>query len=371
MTSPGGAPGGLAFYTPPAPLLAAPPGQVIWTRPLTGAAALPGAAANLLILYHCATAGGQDTAVSGTVAIPRGRPPAGGWPVLSWAHGTTGVADICAPSRDAPGHPAHIYLQLADTILNLWLQRGWVIARTDYPGLGTPGRHPYLAGNAETCSTIDIVTAARQTHSGIGRRWTVMGHDQGGHAALATASLASSRTPDLDLIGAVAIAPAAGAYEVINRLGEPGARAVRPGFLALTLLGAAAADPGIRLGELLTPAALRLLAIARLRGIDDLLTLRSPELANPFKPGCDRRRLLAILAASDPALLSPRVPCLIAQGTADPIADVGQVRQLTQSLAARGATIDCHLYPGAGHFDVIEAAYTRTARWIGARLADQ
>jgi hypothetical protein len=77
--------------------------------------------------------------VSGTISIRPGQPPADGWPVLSWAHGTTGVADICAPSRDAPGHPSHIYNQLADATLNQWVKRGWVVSKTDYEGLGTPG----------------------------------------------------------------------------------------------------------------------------------------------------------------------------------------------------------------------------------------
>ena len=39
-------------------------------------------------------------AVSGTVAVPKGKAPKGGWPVVSWAHGTIGIADACAPSND-------------------------------------------------------------------------------------------------------------------------------------------------------------------------------------------------------------------------------------------------------------------------------
>ena len=149
-------PDGLAFYAPPAPLPPTAAGQVVWARPLTGAAALAGAAENLLILYHSRTLAGQDTAVSGTISLPRGKPPDGGGPVLSWAHGTTGVADICAPSRDAPGHPSHIYNQLADAMLNQWVNRGWAVVQTDYEGLGTPGRHPYLVGASEARGTVDI-----------------------------------------------------------------------------------------------------------------------------------------------------------------------------------------------------------------------
>ena len=43
---------------------------------------------------------GKTVAVSGTVAVPKGKAPKGGWPVITWAHGTVGIADACAPSRD-------------------------------------------------------------------------------------------------------------------------------------------------------------------------------------------------------------------------------------------------------------------------------
>ena len=117
-------PEGLAFYTPPSPLVPGPAGDVIWARLLNGAAALAGAAETFLLLYHSVTVAGRDIAVSGTVSIPPGEPPAGGWPVLSWAHGTTGVAAMCAPSRDAAGHPSHTYLRLVDAMLAEWVRRG-------------------------------------------------------------------------------------------------------------------------------------------------------------------------------------------------------------------------------------------------------
>jgi len=369
-TQPG--PPGLAFYAPPSPLPAGMAGQVIWARLLTGAAALADAGENLLVLYHSQTLAGQDTAVSGTVSIPRGQPPPGGWPVLSWAHGTTGVADICAPSRDAPGHPCHVYTQLADAMLDLWVKRGWAVVKTDYEGLGTPGPHPYLAGASAARGTIDIVTAARHLHPGIGRRWAVMGHNQGGHAALFTASLAPARAPDLDLTGAVAIAPASGTHDIIARLQNCRAPAAGLGFLALTLIGAAAADRALRLDQMLTRRALRLLAIAQTVGIDDLLgpgLWPSSVPADLFRPGADLGPLLAVLAANDPAALRLRTPALIVQGSNDPITDPGRTDRITRSLSANGAALDYHMYPGTGHFDVIAAAHTQNAQWIDARLA--
>jgi acetyl esterase/lipase len=367
-------PDGLAFYVPPVPLTGGTAGQVIWARRLTGAAALPGAAENLLVLYHSRTLTGQDTAVSGTVSVPPGQPPADGWPVLSWAHGTTGVADICAPSRDAPGHPSHIYIQLADAMLNRWVRRGWVVVKTDYEGLGTPGPHPYLVGASEARGTVDIVTAARQLHPGIGRRWAVMGHSQGGHAALFTASLAQAAIPGLDLIGAVAIAPAGGTHDIIAKLlRDCHASVPRLGFLALALIGAAAADNALRLDQLLTRPALRLLAFAKTSGIDDLLAsgLR-PSLVpeNVFRPGADLEPLLKVLAANDPASLRLRAPALLVHGSDDPIAALCRTDHIARSLSAKGAILDYHVYAGTGHFDVIAAAQTQNAQWIDARLTE-
>jgi len=366
-------PDGLAFYVPPSPLAAGAAGQVIWSRQLTGAAALPGAAENLLVLYHSRTLAGQDTAVSGTISIPPGQPPAGGWPVLSWAHGTTGVANISAPSRDAPGHPSHIYNQLADATLNQWVKRGWVVTKTDYEGLGTPGRHPYLVGASAARGTVDILLAARQLHPGIGRRWAVMGHSQGGHAALFTASLAPAWAPDLELIGAVAIAPAGGAHDMIAGLRDIRTPALPPGFLTLVLIGAAAANRALRLDQMLTPAALRLLARAEAVGIDDLLAPGSPApltAAGVFRPGTDLGPLLKALAANDPATLRLRTPALIVQGSDDPIVPRRSTDHIARSLHANGAMLAYHRYPGRGHFDLIAAAHAENAQWIDTRLAE-
>src|SRR5437588_7844027 len=99
-----------AFYTPPGPLRGLGHGGVIWARRQSGPAALPGAARNELVLYRSIGVRGRPIAVSGTVSVPRGRPPRGGWPVITYAHATTGIARICAPSLDSPTDPAPGYI---------------------------------------------------------------------------------------------------------------------------------------------------------------------------------------------------------------------------------------------------------------------
>ena len=81
------------LYKVPVPLGSAPPGAIIRSGVIGTAGRLPTGATAYRILYHSESDAGADIAVSGMVIVPGGRPPAGGFPIVSWAHGTTGVAD--------------------------------------------------------------------------------------------------------------------------------------------------------------------------------------------------------------------------------------------------------------------------------------
>ena len=91
---------------------------------------------------------------------------------------TTGVADICAPSRDYVGSPANTGESYINDDLNAWLRAGYAVVRTDYEGLGTPGKHPYLIGTSEGHSVLDIVAAARQLDPKISKRYLIAGHSR-------------------------------------------------------------------------------------------------------------------------------------------------------------------------------------------------
>ncbi|WP_437693076.1 hypothetical protein [Sorangium sp. So ce176] len=92
MTSSVTVPDDDTFYHPRIPL-EGEHGEVIWSRPLTGPAALASARVNQLVLHRSRDVHGKAIAVSGIVALPRKAPPEGGYPIVSWAHGTVGCAD--------------------------------------------------------------------------------------------------------------------------------------------------------------------------------------------------------------------------------------------------------------------------------------
>jgi hypothetical protein len=74
------------------------PGRVLFSEPLPTALWLPATGRASRVYYLSTGHFGLPVIVSGAVFIPEGATPAGGWPMVSWAHGTVGVADVCAPS---------------------------------------------------------------------------------------------------------------------------------------------------------------------------------------------------------------------------------------------------------------------------------
>lgn len=113
--------------------------------------------------------------------LPKGQSPKGGWPIIAWAHGTTGVADTCAPSGDYQNGPVNSYQNVAEKALNAWLAKGYAVVATDYQGLGTPGGHPYMNAVSQLHTVVDSVRALHSFKpKSFSKTWYVMGHSQGG-----------------------------------------------------------------------------------------------------------------------------------------------------------------------------------------------
>ncbi|WKN50318.1 S9 family peptidase [Nocardioides sp. Arc9.136] len=340
-----------------------PRGSLLTHRPLRTAAALPSARRTELVTYMSKGVGGQSVVVSGTVALPTTRPPAGGWPVLSWAHGTTGTADECAPSADRVGGPAHDYLGRVDETLDRWVDRGYVVVQTDYEGLGTPGDHPYINGASARRSVEDIVRAARRLDRRVGRDYVAAGHSQGGHAALFTGGSPGKRT-DIRLRGVVAIAPGGvGLSQTAPYIqsNQPGADQAL-GFLPPLLLGAEAGDPTIDASAWVTAEGERLLAAGRTGCLGDIREVAAGiKAVDVFRPDVDLSALGRYLRRQELPGPRLRVPTMIAQGTADTAVGKPGVDQLVSSLCGAGADVTYRVYEGADHRAAVETSYADAA----------
>ncbi|RZG64031.1 alpha/beta fold hydrolase [Acinetobacter bouvetii] len=160
-------------------------------------------ASKSLMTYKMLGVDGTEVDATTLVFTPKTVAPANGWPIVVWAHGTTGVADKCAPSALGLGQTAELIEELLD--------EGYVVVAPNYEGLGSAGNHPFLNLKSEAFSITDAVVAARKYLKGqlgknVSDQWVSIGHSQGGHAVLGAAQYASRA--QLNYKGTVAIAPA-------------------------------------------------------------------------------------------------------------------------------------------------------------------
>jgi pimeloyl-ACP methyl ester carboxylesterase len=365
-------PAGTAFYKPPKPMPGKRHGDAIWARTARGGAVVPGSGASKVVLYRSQDAQGATVPVSGLVAIPKGKAPRGGWPVITWAHGTTGIADACAPSRD-DGRTAHAYNSYIFPLLSSWLKAGYAVVRTDYEGLGTPYDHQYLNGRAEGSGVLDMVRAARQVDPRLGKNIIIAGHSQGGHAALFAAGLAPRYTPELKVKGTVAFAPASHLDEQVPL--TSGLATPSPGLSALIATigyGLKAAYPDrVDLADYFSAQGVQLALKAASTCLSDL-TADAAGVAPAvlFKPRAGLGPIARLLDLNDPSHLKIRTPVLIEQGAADTTV----IPLFTDTLATelrRNGTGDRLFYrrfDGIDHGGIVVAGAKPATEWIAERL---
>lgn len=344
------------FYDPPDEVTGAP-GTILRAEAFTEG--IPPGARAWRILYTSTDEDGRPIAVSGLVIAPVDPPP-GPRPVLAWSHGTTGIIPPCAPSNtDAP-------LQGIPDMTGP-LDQGWVLTLTDYPGLGTPGTHPYLVGQSEGRAVLDSVRAAHEldTDLELDDRYAVWGHSQGGHAALFAGQLADEYLPEQQLVGVAALAPATRLQE--NLAAVAGTEA---GNL-LTIFAVEAwtqyyddIPDGTLTDEARRPAE-RIADIcinqpSRFRIVIAGLTLPSDVLA--IDPTTDPTWVARLDEnAPDPAGIAG--PLLVAQGLADEIIAPEVTAGWAADRCAAGSPTAWHTYPDVNHTGVVGPGGADALSW--------
>ena len=358
-------PGG---YEVPARFAAAAPGALIAVREAGSQAQRLGAARAWQVLHHSTDLSGHDIVVSALVLVPHGSQPAQGWPVVAWAHGTTGLADQCAPSI-APdlGHD-----QSAVREVSALLARHWAVVASDYPGLGTPGVHTYLIGQADARAVIDSVTAA---HLLLGRRvsgsWITVGHSEGGQTALFVAQAADQRAPQWNFLGTVALAPAS-TLDALIPFAEATHDPVEQAYLIYALEGLSTVDAGLHVEQLLTPQARPVVADTTTGCIDDIINdLMHRHLDHLLDADTSTMAHLGneLGRYDNPDQMHADKPVLIAQGTADRDVPAGATDGLATRLCRLGDTLEYRQYPGLDHNNLVAGSLSFVGDWITARFA--
>jgi pimeloyl-ACP methyl ester carboxylesterase len=315
------------------------------------------------VLYTSTTVDNTPTPVSGIIIIPRKAPPAGGYRVVSWGHGTNGMADKCAPSLspedDVP-------------LANMLLDQGWLLASSDYQGEGTPGPLPYIAGDSAARNTIDIVRAAKNLPAvNVSNEYVVWGHSEGGQTAMYTLHIGPTYAPELHMKGVVAGAPPSQFNLIYAFLqGSPYKYYL---LMAAGGLNTAYGNTRAPLDQVLTAKGLALVPQLD-KGCSDYVSnllenIKVSELTktDPFKVPKWR----AILEANDPQQFKAKsaVPLLIIQGANDEQIPPVSTQILAKHLCGLGQVLERWIYPGQSHAGVIGPSSGDMVHWISDRFA--
>ncbi|MFF0611118.1 lipase family protein [Nocardia tengchongensis] len=316
------------------------------------------------LTYWTRDSADQPALSTGVVFTPAGTPPPGGWPVLSWEHGTVGIGDDCAPSVTGRSDRDNGFLAT-------WLKQGYAIVATDYIGLGTPGVHAYLDGRAEAHAAIDMVRAARAVDDSLASKWVAIGQSQGGGAAVFTASLATRYAPELDYRGAVATGPASNIVDAATLVG-PGTTfgsSHITAYSAYVLNGVKAARPDFDLDSYLTPQGKQL--------VEDAKTLCFGPLADRAeglslgqllsRPLSDGDFVPVARSVMDVPLTGYDRPLFIGQGTNDTDVPAPLTAKLVADMTLAGTHPEVHVYPGKDHSGAMLASLADSVPFV-ARL---
>ncbi len=310
-------------------------------------------------LYLSESATGQQVPASGVVVIPYGEPPTGGWPIVVWAHGTSGVGRPFAPSLMKDLH--YNWEGLLE-----WAMLGYAVVAPDYAGLGTSVRHQYLAAGAQAQDVINAVPAARKAVKELGERWIAIGHSQGGGAVLVVAEK-QSLIRDPNYLGAVLLAPAGDLVSVFEHLGNSSQR----GYIGFLAYGIQSVFPDFNYGDFLTPEAVKLMPDVPEDGW--LVTLATFAEKIPagkvLKPDWTKNRHFRKFC--ELSVLGERPthgPILLLQGEGDQCIPTRPTDALYERMKEQKSQVEYRKYPGLDHVPLVFGSFRDQVRWVQDRF---
>jgi Secretory lipase len=366
-------PSGSAFYTPPSPLPAGGPGNLIWYRPTSVNLNVTLPSVNAWdVLYQSSDQQGQPDPVTGTVIVPTAAwTGTGKRPVVTIGIGTQGIAQSCAPSL-----AMNEGTEYDGGAIIAALKKNYAVVITDYQGYTNGAIPTYTAGKAEGQAVLDIVRAARQVpNSGISAEAPTIawGYSQGGQAVGWAGELQPSYAPDVHLVGVAA----GGTPGDLQALAEFGNGSVVSAFVLDSVIGLNAAYPGLfNLSSFTNEAGIeaekKLLSECAIQSLSDFhdtnlsqLTVGNKTFAQieSENPGVKK-----IIEEQKLGTMPIPVPVYHYHGLEDEFVPVAQDAALHQAWCSLGVKDDFQLYPG-DHLLTDPTAVGNVIGWISERLA--
>src|ERR1700722_4928481 len=352
------------FYDPPDPLGARAPGDLIRSEPFQGYSLPPGTHA-VRILYVSRSLDGAPVAASGVVLIPAGPPPRRGWPIIAWAHGTSGVARMCAPSLMK-------VVEYGSEGLMPMVAAGFAVVATDYAGLGTPGPHLYDNKIAQANDVVYSVPAARAAVPLLGPRWVAIGHSQGGVAVWGVAEL-EAKLKDPTYSGAISVAGDM-SYESFETHDAVTFDTITNLYWPLTAFGVKASYPSLDVARMLSPVMLERYEDITSKGCWYYAYAAAAEIGHQpaVQRGWNEIPELARYNRDSRSADKPiRGPLMVLAGDDDASVNFANIQSGVEEACRNSLPIEFVHRPGLDHDPLMEKTIDLQLHWVRARLDEK
>jgi pimeloyl-ACP methyl ester carboxylesterase len=350
-----------SFYDTPTDLSKSKPGDLLRKEAVRDYD-LPEGVSAQRVLYHSLDASGAAVAASAVVLLPAGQKPASGWPIIAWAHGTSGVAQHCAPS-------AMKSVYYGRNGLYEMLGAGFAIVAVDYSGLGTKGPHEYLSKVAQANDVIYAVPAARAAVPDLGDKWVVDGHSQGGQAAWGVAEKqAVLKQPGY--LGAVSVAGAT--LHDGWLVAHPDTTDDAAFYAAWLVYGISARFPEFKPGDALTPTGAKHYEAITTKGcwVHGYTLYSGITYPQMLKQGWSENPWVQKFFAENRAGVKPiHGPLLAIAGDADKAVPLAAVRDVVDRACRNHQPVELRIYAGLDHGPTMGRSVPDQIAWIKDRFA--
>lgn len=362
------------FYDAPNPLPDVIPGTLL--KEPEAIAGAPAGIRALRIMYMSTAVDGKPVAITGAF-FERTEPAAGptGRPLIGFTHGTTGLAPMCGISQ-GPFVSGTTGAQFYRPEIAPLLEAGYAVVGTDYQNMGAVGTPSYLVAQSEAYAVLDSIRAALNlAPSNLdGNKIGVIGHSQGGQAALAAGQYRDEYAPELAIRGVVSQAPGmvVGLPIVIKAIvsGNSGSQASRSEYVSFITESWSKTYPdSVKAEDIMTPAGLAMLPLTQqlcgppLR--DHFNEPLSTYIKSSFPP--DFLRIANLNVPDKPMPM----PLLMTQGM-DDTAIVPQFSIATFRAICRTNTVaELRTYRGDDHNSLLWTARPDAVDWLNARMAGE
>jgi len=347
-----------------------PPGTMVKSELIAGS---PEGTKAYRFIYHSRDLNGANTVVSGVFITPTTPAPEDGFPLVTYAHGTTGSNRHCGISL-TPFEPNTPGFQGMNQMLPL-VEQGYAVVGTDYQGMGAPGDPSYLVGQIEGQNTLDAVRAVHNWQQNVNKDETVIwGHSQGGHSAAFAAQIAPDYAPELAIQGAAVLAPGLLpslplAVQGLLAATEPSGQT---GFVMLIAASWSAIFPDQMSPEdILTPAGVaKLPVVNRLCGSQQSDAFMDAPMSTFVKDPAPSV-FYDLATQNTPGATKTRMPIIMVQGMKDTTIIPQLTLAFNKQMCQIGNTVDFHIYPDDVHSSVVTNSRGLIQEWMQDRIDGQ